>query len=212
MMSKDMKLVLVRHGETPWNLEKRVQGFSDIALSDLGRLQAQRLAQCLRGESIGKIVSSPLSRARETAQAIACFHDLPVAIEPDLRELNQGDFEGRTYKELEEKHPLFFRQWHAHPASVTVPGGESLAELQGRAWPVVERIIEEGQDALIVSHSFTIITLLCRIQGLSLDHFREARVDLASRTVVSISDGQSVVVLHNDTSHLCEMRKAGLPG
>jgi broad specificity phosphatase PhoE len=199
-----MKLILVRHGETLWNREKRVQGFSDVALSELGRLQAERLAGRLRGESIGTIVSSPLSRARETALAIARFHDLPVELDPDLRELNQGDFEGKTYRELEEHHALFFRQWLAEPATVVVPGGESLSQLQGRAWPVMERLIEGSRDALIVSHSFTIITVLCRLQGISLDRFRETRVDLASRTVVSVARGRCVVEIHNDTSHLWE--------
>ena len=197
-----MKLILVRHGETIWNRENRVQGFSDIELSDVGAGQAERLASCLRDERIEAIYCSTLKRAYETARAISQFHCVPIQAEEDLRELNQGDFEGLTFPELREKYMPFLKQWITDPGSLMMPNGESLTELQQRAWRVIERIVGEGKDTLVVSHAFTIMTVLCRIQGLDLSQLRQAHVDVASRTFVEYENGVGTVVLFNDTSHL----------
>jgi broad specificity phosphatase PhoE len=200
-----VKLILVRHGETLWNKEHRVQGFTDIALSKTGKRQAERLAHCLQGERIDAMYCSTLQRAFETARAIGRFHALPIYVEADLRELNQGDFESLTFVELREKHLPFLKQWITQPGSLTMPNGESLGALQQRAWRVVDRIVADGRNALIVSHAFTIIAILCRIMGLSLDQFRQAQVDVASRTCIEFNDGVGEVVLHNDTAHLCDL-------
>ena len=197
-----MKVILVRHGETLWNRDRRIQGFSDVSLSDRGRHQADCLARCLRRERIEAIVCSPLIRARETATAIGRFHACPIVMDPDLRELNQGDFEGKTYGEIETLHAPFLKQWLTDPASVVIPGGESLRQLQERAWRSFERITSDGKDTLLVSHSFTIITLLCRLRGFGLERFRETHVDIASKTFVQFENRTGVVLLLNDISHL----------
>lgn len=199
-----MKLILVRHGETLWNRENRIQGHTDVELSDHGRTQIQKLALSLQEEKIEAIYSSPLTRAYETAQAIVRFHDMDINIERDLRELNHGDFESLTLQELKENHSLFIKQWMEDPGSVVMPNGESLSQVQIRVWDVIRNIIETSKDTLVVSHGMAIMTILCKIKNLSLSQGRQVFVDMASKTVVEFENGQGIVTLFNDTSHLID--------
>lgn len=201
-----MKLILVRHGQTLWNREKRAQGVSDIELSNRGRAQADSLARSLKDESIDTIISSPLKRALQTAEAINRFHHLPIEPEEALMELNMGDFEGIVFREMIENHGDFLKRWTEDPGSVVMPGGESLAELQDRAWGAVERIILKPGTTLLAAHNFTIMTILCRIKEMDLSHIREVHVDVASKTFVEFRNGRGKVLLFNDIAHLagCE--------
>ncbi len=206
-----MEIILVRHGETIWNREKRVQGISNIGLSDFGRKQAQRLAESLESVKISAIYSSPLKRAYQTAAAIGKVHPVAIETEDDLQELDQGDFESLTLAELRENHASFLEKWIADPAAVAIPNGESLNDLQRRAWDAFQKIIEtclraphsrEGNKTLIVSHGFTIMTILCKIQGAALNQFMQMHVDLASKTHVEIKDGKYSIMHFNDIKHL----------
>ena len=199
---KKLKLILVRHGETLWNKEKKVQGVSDVELSEEGLKQADKLGLSLRNEGIEVIYTSPLKRAYQTALKIAVFHKAPIAIKAELQELNQGDFEGLTFKDLTEKHGTFLKQWVADPASCIMPNGESLLMLQDRAWPVIEKILNNTLNTVVVAHNFTLTTILCKILNLSLSQFRQVHVDTASKTVVETEDGIPVVKFLNDVSHL----------
>lgn len=199
-----MKIILVRHGETIWNRENRVQGLSDIELTERGKKQAEQLAQSLKDETIDVIVSSPLKRAYQTARAIQQFHDVNIEVDRDLLELDQGDFEGLTFRELREDHASFLEQWAIDPSSIDIPNGESLAGLQDRAWRVVERLLRKNKNAVIVSHNFTITTIVCRILDLRLSKMREACVDVASKTLVEIEGDAITICCFNDTSHLEE--------
>jgi len=121
-----LKLILVRHGETLWNRENRVQGFSDIELSDLGIMQAQRLAQCLKDEKIEAIYASTLKRAHRTAEIIGSYHEVGIEADADLRELNQGDFEGFNFRQLRDQYGSFLKQWITDPGSMVMPNGEPM--------------------------------------------------------------------------------------
>ncbi len=197
-----MELILVRHGETAWNREGRVQGVSDIDLSDVGVHHAHQLALSLKDHPIHAIYASPLIRARKTAEIINQYHDAPIRLEPGLMEMDQGDFEGLTYAELMACEKDFLQSWIADPASVRMPHGESLDELQARAWPVIDGILRRSADALVVAHSFTIASILCKIKRISLSDFRSVHVDPASRTLVRFSNGSGEIVVLNDRSHL----------
>ncbi|TRZ54502.1 histidine phosphatase family protein [bacterium] len=199
-----MKLILVRHGETLSNRENRVQGITDMELSDYGRMQADKLAESLKGEPIERIVSSPLKRAYETAKAISRFHGAMIEADRDLQEMNHGDFENLTIQELKEKHITVLRQWENDPASVVMPNGESLHDLQRRAWSAIEGITETARNAIVVTHNMTIRTILCKIQDLDMLHIRRMHVDLASKTFVEFRFGKGAIVVLNDTSHLKE--------
>src|SRR4030066_341950 len=189
----NMQLILIRHGETLWNKEGRVQGTSDIELSDIGTNQAGLLASSLKNQHIEAIYSSPLKRALQTAQIINEFHSLHINTHKELMEMNQGIFEGLSFKDLMNDKKDFLKKWIADPASVKMPKGESLTELQDRAWRIMEHIISQGKNALVVSHNFTIAAILCRLRDISLSQFRSTCVDTASKTIVRIDNNLPII-------------------
>ena len=197
-----MELILIRHGETIWNKEGRVQGTSDIDLSDAGLDHARRLALSLKDRNICSIYSSPLKRAHKTARLINQYHDAPIYLESGLMEMNQGNFEGFSYQELMACEKDFLKKWISDPASVRMPNGESFTELQYRAWKVIEDIIVRSDNALVVSHNFTIASILCKIKNISLSEFRSVHVDTASKTIVRFQNGAASIELLNDRSHI----------
>jgi broad specificity phosphatase PhoE len=202
-----MELILIRHGETLWNKEGRIQGTSDIELSDAGMQQARLLALSLKDQTICAIHASPLKRALKTAEIINEFHRKEIEIHSDLMEMDQGDFEGFSFKELMACEKEFLNKWIADPASVKMPHGESLNQLQGRAWRAVETIMNKEENALVVAHNFTIAAILCRIRKINLSEFRSACVDTASKTIVRFQNGEAEIVALNDRSHLPEASK-----
>jgi len=197
-----MRLILIRHGETLWNKEGRIQGTSDVELSEAGIEQARKLALSLKDFDIGAIHASPLKRAYKTAEIINSFHQKTIEVHPDLMEMDQGDFEGLSFKELMAREKEFLHRWIADPASVKMPRGESLIELQTRAWRSMEKIIEGSQNALVVAHNFTIAAILCRLRNISLAEFRSTCVDNASKTLIRIREGNVHIEAINDRSHL----------
>jgi broad specificity phosphatase PhoE len=202
-----MQLILIRHGETLWNKEERVQGRSDIELSAVGIEQARLLALSLKDQPICAIHASPLKRALQTAQIINEFHRQEIKTHSDLMEMDQGDFEGFSFKELIATQKDFLDKWIANPASVQMPNGESLAGLQERAWRALETIINQKKDALVVAHNFTIAAILCRIRKISLSEFLSTCVGTASKTIVRFGNGGAVIEVLNDRSHLLEASK-----
>jgi len=197
-----MQLILIRHGETLWNKEGRVQGISDVELSAAGIEQARLLALSLKDHPIRAIHTSPLKRALRTAEIINEFHRKEIHTHQDLMELDQGDFEGISFKNLMACEKDFLNKWIANPASVQMPKGESLTQLQERAWRAMERIINEEKTALVVSHNFTIAAIICRIKNISLHDFLSACVGNASKTIVSFQKDGIFIETFNDRSHL----------
>ena len=197
-----MQLLLIRHGETLWNREGRIQGTSDIELSETGIRQAEKLAWSLRDAAIGAVHASPLKRAYRTAEIVNRYHGKKIAVHPGLMEMNQGDFEGLSFRELMAREKEFLKRWAADPASVRMPNGETLAELQERAWRAVAEILDGGQNAAVVAHNFTIAAILCRVRNIGLAEFRSVCVDPASKTLIRFDGGQPQVVVLNDRSHL----------
>ena len=151
---------------------------------------------------LDSIHSSPLKRALQTAEIINRFHGKKIEIHPGLMEMDQGDFEGLTFKELLACEKEFLGRWIADPESVRMPRGESLAELQKRAWPPIEKLMAAGQNALVVN--FTIATILCRLRNIRLSEFRSTCVDNASRTHILIEKGEVHIEALNDSRHLKE--------
>ena len=202
-----LRLYLVRHGETVWNFENRIQGASDVLLNEKGREQAKSLAAKLQNISFSKIFSSPLSRALETAKIISLSQDSSITKIDNFSELDQGLLEGLRFNEIKEKFPEFFSEWRSVPGEVRMPGGETLDELQARAWDGVEKIYtkysKEKNPVLVVSHNLAIICILSRILGVTLNDFRKFRQHNASVNIIEHDSmrGWSVVTM-NDLSHL----------
>jgi probable phosphoglycerate mutase len=199
-----LKLILVRHGETYWNEERRVQGGdSDIELDDTGANQACRLASFLNNESIAAIISSPLHRAISTAEAIASYHQLPVEVDYGLRELRVGELEGLSISNLGTTFSQFLMQWWQGGGSKRLPGGESLIELQERAWAVIERlqVQHKGETIVAVSHYFVILAIILKALDLPLEYFTKFRVDPGSVSILEIENQGTRLVAFNDTTY-----------
>jgi broad specificity phosphatase PhoE len=198
------RLFLVRHGTTEWNQEEIFRGRADCELNDTGRAEAQALSDLFRDTTIHSIYSSPLSRALETARAVALPKGLAVIPDPAFIDIDYGQWQGLPLKEVEEKFPDLYRLWQKHPQKVTFPGGESLAQVRARAWEGLARRIREndGKTIFIVSHRVVTKTLICAILGLDDSHFWQIKQDPAAVNGFEISGGQWIASLINDTCHL----------
>ncbi|MGB2692479.1 MAG: histidine phosphatase family protein [Thermodesulfobacteriota bacterium] len=207
-----MNLILIRHGETDWNRIGRCQGVADIVLNENGKRQASELAHSLRDHNIDAIYSSDLKRARETAEHIAEHHGLPVRLEPGLQEMNQGDLEGLTFPDIRDQYAEVLKQWRESPETLRLPSGESLIEVQERAWKVFEKVHDNhiGETVVAVSHNLTIITLLCKITGVGLKGFRDFHIEATSKNIIISEDGSLRIEVINDVSHLSPME--AVPG
>jgi broad specificity phosphatase PhoE len=200
-----MRLILVRHGETDSNKAGLALGRADIELNETGRWQAQRLAEALQAEAIAAVYSSPSRRALDTARAIAERHDLAVEVDEGLIEMDIGEMEGLTFQQVRERYPQFFQVWLGSGAAYQpMPGGESLLDVQERAWRALERICASGhrETVVVVAHNFVLLTILCRVLGLELAEFRRLRHSVAAVSVLNVHDGQMMVLCLNDTCHL----------
>ena len=153
-MQEPTRIIAVRHGETAWNVDTRIQGHLDIPLSANGRWQAARLAEALRDESIKAIYASDLTRAWETAQYVGQVHGLPVIKEIGLRERDFGDFEGKTFAEIEMLLPEQSMRWRKRDPDFYPAGGESLVALRARVMEAAERLAAQhpGEQIALVGH------------------------------------------------------------
>ncbi len=206
-----MRLILVRHGETEYNRSGLTLGRADVPLNDRGRAQARALAASF-ARTPAAIYASPLARALDTARAIGFATGVTVITEPALIEMDVGEMEHLTGAELRERYPDFLRLWFSGAAAdARMPDGETLREVQERAWAAIERIRQVRPDAEVVAvtHNFVIAATVCRALNLPLSEFRRLRHGLASRTVIDIRDGSAALIHLNDNAHLLA---AGLAG
>lgn len=148
------RILAVRHGETDWNRETRIQGHTDIGLNANGLAQARRLGTALRDEPLAAIYASDLDRARATAEAVAMHHGLPVRTDAGLRERGFGRLEGLTWAEIESLHPDEALAWRKRHPEFAPPGGESLLRFRERIVSTVHTLAARhlGQQVLIVAH------------------------------------------------------------
>lgn len=203
-----MKLLLARHGETPWNAEGRYQGQVDIPLSDIGIAQATALGRRLQDVRIDRAVASPLGRAAQTAQlALGAQRAGLLTLDADLQEIGHGDWEGLLASEIQARDPERLQAWREAPETVQMPGagGESLQQVFDRSWAALARACAGlGRDdtLLVVAHDAVNRVLLCHVLGIPFARlwgFRQAP------TTLNLLEGASVdaleVVRLNDCSH-----------
>jgi probable phosphoglycerate mutase len=196
--------LLLRHGETPLSAEKRFAGIGEIPLTETGVMQARAAAKALVGRSIDSIVSSPLGRARQTAQEVADVLGLPVRTEDGLRETDFGDWEGYSFAEVRERWPAELDAWLADP-SVAPPHGESFTDTARRVQTARDKLLVRfrQQTVLVVSH-VTPIKMLVR-SALEAPPSSLYRMYLEVSSISEIAwyaDGPAVLKLFNDTHHL----------
>ena len=199
-----LRLILVRHGETHLNRERRIQGINDTPLSEHGRSQAEAAARQLARDLPFKLYASPIARASETAAIISGALGVPSTAISELREADAGELQGLTGAEMRERFPEFVRLWDEDSGTAQMPGGESLTQVQQRAWPALTRISEahHGETVVAVSHNFVIQTIVCKVLDIPLKHFRRLRQDLGAITRLDVDGSKWIVASLNETAHL----------
>jgi len=198
------RLLLVRHGITEHNSNNRFAGYSDIELSDEGYRQVRKLADRLAGEKIDAVYSSDLKRAVATAEAIASRHEVEITQRPELREMNYGDIEGMTFRELHQSYPDIAESIIHFNTGLCFPGGESFKEFTTRSCGFLETLAGYGEDqtVLIVSHGGVLKVLVCNLLGIDHSHWPQIGFDNASLSIVNTYRRRVILNLLNDTSHL----------
>ena len=167
-------LVLIRHGETDWNVTGRYQGQADPPLNNRGLEQAHQLARELRPSPPEVLYTSPLLRAVQTAKIITEALDLHLREDSRLMEIHQGDWQTRLRSEIESLYPKLFRRWETEPWQVTPPGGEHLSQVQDRVYAAVDDILARHADQQvgIITHRIPIALIKVRFQGMDPDIVR----------------------------------------
>ena len=177
------RILAIRHGETTWNQDKRLQGHLDIPLNERGHWQARRAAEALRGEPIAAVYSSDLARAHQTASAIAAVLGLGVQAHSGLRERHFGDFQGRTWTELEVDEPEATLAWRSRvPDFAPRGGGETLLQLRERIAATLDEIAarHHGEQIVVVAHGGVLDILYRVATGLELQAPRTWTVENAA--------------------------------
>jgi alpha-ribazole phosphatase len=202
-----VRLIVVRHGETLYNVQSRFTGQTDIPLSALGERQAAALGKRLAAEPLAAIAASDLQRARVTAQAIARYHELPVQEDADLREMTFGAWEGATYDEIVARDADLVRRWLSDPTIYAPPGGETVIQLRDRVVRALERWQTRCPETTILwaVHGGVIEVLLCHLLGVDLKLRWQFRHENASITEIDLDRKGARVARLNETSHLDEL-------
>jgi probable phosphoglycerate mutase len=198
-------LILVRHGETEWNRVERFRGRADVPLNAAGLAQAEATARRIaRTWQPVAIVASPLSRAVQTAEAIARQCGLTVELQPDLIDIDYGQWQGLTPAQVRERWPELLERWHAAPHTLVIPGGETLAQLRTRAMAVVSALLEKhrGQTIVLVGHTVLNRVLLLAMLGLGTERFWRLRQGICAINVIEAEAADFTLVTLNDTAHL----------
>jgi len=199
---------LIRHGQTAWNREEVFRGRADIPLNDTGRKEALLTGQYLRGVKVGSVYSSPLSRAVETAEAIARHQGKEVQILDGLIDIDFGRWQGVSHEGVRERYGELYRQWKDTPHLVRFPGGESLEEVRERALREIHEAIQTHavETLVMVSHRVVNKVVICGLLGLDNSHFWEIGQDTGCINILEFGEGFTLRRL-NDTSHLVSIEE-----
>jgi len=201
------KLYIVRHGETVWNREGRIQGHTDVALSERGLEQARLLAKRLNTVPFDAAYASDLRRAYETAAAVLEGRDVPIHPTPRLREYHKGRFEGMTEAELRALYPNEYPGYVSKDLDYAPKGGESTREVSARMAAVINEIKEShlGDNVLVVGHGGSLRAAMMSLLGMSLDANWRFVFGNCTLSIVDTYHDNAVLRLFNDGSHLAGM-------
>lgn len=200
------RIILTRHGETEWNIERRVQGRLDSPLTEKGLTQARNLALRLRNENIQYLYSSDLPRAIATAEEIRREIQLTKIIpEPRIREFSFGDWEGKLWDELRQTYREIFKVWDNTPHLVQVPCGDNMYTFAEKVWEFLQELITKhrGETICLVSHGLTLKLLVTKALGFSIDEW--LKTPLQFNTAVNILEFKGTKInpiILGDCSHL----------
>ncbi len=205
------EIILARHGETEWNVDKVFRGRVDVELNQTGVRQAELLAEYLSGQEIEAVYSSPLKRALNTAEKIARPHKIAVETAPGLIDFDFGEWQGLPHQEVKERYKELYAQWVKNPHLVQLPDGENLSDARGRALAVVDEVLAKHKGTVVlVSHRVVNKVLICALLGLDNSHFWNIRQDNCGTTVFAYENERFILTRHNDTSYLKPLAQAEL--
>ena len=182
---------------------------SDTELSEVGRIQAEKLGLAMKDVPLTAIYSSPLKRAMDTASAIAKYHNLEIRQEPGLREIYVGEMEGMQVSALNTNFAQFLLDWQAGGEAVDFKGGENLVQFRDRVWATIQRIVGENREGnvAVVSHYFVTAVVVCHALGLPLTHLNRIRIQPSGQTILEFNDSRPPrLLLLSDICHLRENR------
>lgn len=201
-----VRLYITRHGETKWNTEKRLQGWLNSPLTEKGILQGNLLHNAVKMYKISKIYSSPSERALKTAKAARGDLDIEIEIMDELKEMNMGNWEGKTLTEIEKKEPENFENYWTKPELFVKSNGEDFNDLLKRTKKAVDQILKDNHegDIMIVTHGVTLKSLLSQFTEEDFYKFwTRPVVDQASISLVEVDDNNhGTIKLYGDTSHM----------
>jgi phosphoserine phosphatase len=199
------KIYIVRHGETQWNKEEIFRGRKDIPLNEMGQKQAEMVGLCFRDKGINRIVSSPLTRAVQTAEAISRTTGVAVESTEKFTDINFGAWEGLPLREVEERYPADFAVWKTSPENLIIENGETLEMVRKRISEGLVGIVS-AKEGTIVIVTHRVICKLIVLDCLKIDneHFWDMKYDPASITLMEQSNNQFTLTFGNDTCHLRE--------
>jgi len=204
VLEEATRIVLIRHGETAWNRATRIQGHTDIPLSPLGLAQAERLAQALADEPLAALYSSDLSRARQTAEAVARVQGLSLHLDAGLRERAFGRFEGLSWEEIDRGYPEDAARWRKREPDFPVGGGESLIVFSGRVLAAARRAASAhpGQSIALVAHGGVLDCLYRAATQVALDAPRSWQLGNATINRLLATPEGFTLIGWNDDHHL----------
>ena len=197
-------IYLIRHGQTAWNKEEIFRGRTDVPLNAIGMREAELAGEYLKDKEIHVIYSSPLSRAWQTAQKIAQFHNLEVQPLNGIIDMSFGRWEGHSLQEIQKNDGELYRQWREEPHRVRIPDGESLDEVRIRTMAALEEMIQLHPEKTLVLVSHRVITkvLICGILGIDNSHFWQIGQDTTAINLIQQRNGKYILSLMNETCHL----------
>jgi len=198
------RILAIRHGQTAWNADGRIQGHTDIALDAVGQWQAERLAQALGDDELQAIYSSDLSRARQTAAPLAARQGLTVRVDVELRERAFGQFEGLSYAQIEQRWPEQAAAWRRRDPDFGARGGEVLRDFRDRGVAAVSRLAQahRGQSIAMVTHGGVLDLLYREAMRVALDAPRTWQLANAGINRLLHSGEGLVLVGWGDVGHL----------
>lgn len=185
-----MKLIFVRHGQTDWNVQGKIQGSYDSELNSTGINQAMKLSEKLLSLNykFSKIYSSPQKRALKTAKILSKSSNVDYVLMKDLQEMNMGKWEGLSWKEVEEKYPTEYKKWYLNRRYTKTPDGESYENMLERVLKSIDKIINENtHDVVIVSHSAVIMCLQCYVTNTPFNEMLKFKTKNANITEIDSS-------------------------
>jgi broad specificity phosphatase PhoE len=202
------QLILIRHGESFGNSLHLFCGRTDVALTPLGLQQAEATGEYLKDTPLDAIFASPLSRAMETAKAVNRHHNLPIQKEEGLLEIWGGEWENKSFQEIMELYPADRSMWNENIGRCRCTGGESVLEVQERAYQCLTRLAEEnkGKRICLVAHAMLFRSFVSKVLGLSPDEIKDQPWPTnASVTYVDYEDGVFTLKEFSHDAHLKDM-------